>query len=145
MLRPKKYSCKEFDNKKKFLRLKNSPPPRPHNFSNGPSLTVYKKIVRNCPIKKQQRLSFPDFSNSWNFFFILSNTKCCLTIKKKYFTNFEAIKVPLIASVYLYNLKLFLYGNLILWCQLRQHLAVLHQGKMNKICRFCEFLYGSPT
>ena len=37
MLRPKKYSCKEFDNKKKFLRLKNSPPP-PHNFSNGPSL-----------------------------------------------------------------------------------------------------------
>ena len=37
MLRPKKYSCKEFDNKKKFLRLKNSPPP--HNFSNGPSLT----------------------------------------------------------------------------------------------------------
>ena len=37
MLRPKKNSYKEFDNEKKFLRLKNSPPP-PHNFSNGPSL-----------------------------------------------------------------------------------------------------------
>ena len=32
----KKNSYKEFDNKKKFLRLENSPPP--HNFSNGPSL-----------------------------------------------------------------------------------------------------------
>ena len=37
MLRPKKNSYKEFDNEKKFLRLKNSAPP--HNFSNGPSLT----------------------------------------------------------------------------------------------------------
>ena len=36
MLRPKKNSCKEFDNEKKFLQLENSPPP--HNFSNGPSL-----------------------------------------------------------------------------------------------------------
>ena len=36
MLWPKKNSCKEFDNEKKFLRLENSPPP--HNFSNGPSL-----------------------------------------------------------------------------------------------------------
>ena len=36
MLRPKKNSYKEFDNEKKFLRLKNSPPaPHPHNFSNG--------------------------------------------------------------------------------------------------------------
>ena len=34
MLGPKKYSYKEFDNKK------NSPPHRPHNFSNGPSLIV---------------------------------------------------------------------------------------------------------
>ena len=37
MLWPKKKSYKEFDNKKKFLQLENSPPP-PHNFSNGPSL-----------------------------------------------------------------------------------------------------------
>ena len=45
-INPKKYSCyglkknsyKEFDNEKKFLRLENSPPPPPHNFSNGPSL-----------------------------------------------------------------------------------------------------------
>ena len=37
MLTPKKYSYKEFDNEKKFLRLENSPP-RPRNFSNGPSL-----------------------------------------------------------------------------------------------------------
>ena len=43
-INPKKYSCfglkkysyKESDNEKKFLRLENSPPP--HNFSNGPSL-----------------------------------------------------------------------------------------------------------
>ena len=38
MLWPKKNSYKEFDNEKKFLRLKNPPPP--HNFSNGPSLIV---------------------------------------------------------------------------------------------------------
>jgi len=37
MLWPKKYSYKEFVNKKKFLRPENSPPP--HNFSNGPSLS----------------------------------------------------------------------------------------------------------
>ena len=35
---PEKNSYKEFDNKKKFLQLENSPPPPPHNFSNGPSL-----------------------------------------------------------------------------------------------------------
>ena len=35
---PEKNSYEEFDNeKKKFLRLENPPPP--HNFSNGPSLT----------------------------------------------------------------------------------------------------------
>ena len=39
MLWPKKDSYKEFDNEKKFLRLENSPPPPPHNFSNGPSLS----------------------------------------------------------------------------------------------------------
>ena len=38
MLWPKKDSYKEFDNEKKFLRLENSPLPRPHNFFNGPSL-----------------------------------------------------------------------------------------------------------
>ena len=46
-INPKKYSCfglkkysyKESDNEKKFLRLENSPPP--HNFSNGPSLNNY--------------------------------------------------------------------------------------------------------
>ena len=38
MLRPKKNSYKEFDYEKKFPRLENSPPP--HNFSNGPSLTI---------------------------------------------------------------------------------------------------------
>ena len=45
-INPKKYSCyglkknsyKEFDSEKQFLRLENSPPPPPHNFSNGPSL-----------------------------------------------------------------------------------------------------------
>ena len=33
-----KNSYKEFDNEKKFPRLENSPPPPPHNFSNGRSL-----------------------------------------------------------------------------------------------------------
>ena len=32
MLWPKKYSYKEFDNKKKFLLLENSPPPPPITF-----------------------------------------------------------------------------------------------------------------
>ena len=37
MLRPKKNSYKEFDNKTKSCGSK-IPHPRPHNFSNGPSL-----------------------------------------------------------------------------------------------------------
>ena len=44
MLWPKKYSCKEFDNEKKFQRSK-IPLPPPHNFSNGPSITS--KVLRN--------------------------------------------------------------------------------------------------
>ena len=44
MLWPKKNSYKEFDNEKKFLRLENSPPP--HNFSNGPSLSLRRKNKR---------------------------------------------------------------------------------------------------
>ena len=40
MLWPKKNSYKEFDNEKEFLRLKNSPPPPPHDFSNDPSLRL---------------------------------------------------------------------------------------------------------
>ena len=44
MLRPKKNSYKELDNEKKFLRLKNSPPPL--NFSNGPSL-IHARIHAN--------------------------------------------------------------------------------------------------
>ena len=36
MLWPKKNSYKEFDDKKRFLPLENSPPP--HNFFNGPTL-----------------------------------------------------------------------------------------------------------
>ena len=39
MLWPKKNSYKEFDNEKKFLPLENSPPPPPHNVSNGRSLS----------------------------------------------------------------------------------------------------------
>ena len=57
MLRPKKNSHKEFDNEKKFLRLKNSPPP-PHNFSNGPSLTRKFSVFTVSPskIKKTQTI-----------------------------------------------------------------------------------------
>ena len=44
MLWPKKNSYKEYDNEKKFLQLENSPPPPPHNFSNGPFLIRTFKI-----------------------------------------------------------------------------------------------------
>ena len=37
MLWAKKHSYKEFNTKETFLRLEKSPPPPPHNFSNGPS------------------------------------------------------------------------------------------------------------
>ena len=48
MLWPEKNSYKEFDNEKKFMRLGNSPP-RPHNFSDGPSLMC--KNVRLSTVK----------------------------------------------------------------------------------------------
>ena len=35
---PEKNSYKEFDNEKKIPAARKSPPPLPHNFSNGPSL-----------------------------------------------------------------------------------------------------------
>ena len=48
MLFAKKNSYKEFDSKKKFLPVENSPPP--HNFSNGPSLKggnfIYPMMLR---------------------------------------------------------------------------------------------------
>ena len=49
--------------------------------SSESQVTVYKKVVWNCPNIKmlKQRLSFPIFSNSWYFFFLRLNTKCCLT------------------------------------------------------------------
>ena len=49
--------------------------------SSESQVTVYKKVVRNCPNIKmlKQRLSLPIFSNSWYFFFLLLNKKCCLT------------------------------------------------------------------
>ena len=43
---PEKNSYNEFDNEKKFLQLENSPPL--HNFSNGPSLTLFSAIVLIC-------------------------------------------------------------------------------------------------
>ena len=47
MLWPKKNPYKEFDNEEKFRRLENSPlPPPPHNFSNGPSLSVSHRHFR---------------------------------------------------------------------------------------------------
>ena len=38
MLWAKKNTYTESDTEKKFLRLEKPRPPRPHNFSNGPSL-----------------------------------------------------------------------------------------------------------
>ena len=45
MLWPQKNSYKEFNNKKKFLRLENSPPP--HNFANGRSLNMSRYSAKN--------------------------------------------------------------------------------------------------
>ena len=39
MLLPKKNSYKKFDSEKKIPAARKSPPPLPHNFPNGPSLT----------------------------------------------------------------------------------------------------------
>ena len=40
----KKIHTRNLITKKKFLRLENSPPPRPlHNFSNGPSLNIARR------------------------------------------------------------------------------------------------------
>ena len=48
---PEENSYKEFGNEKKFLQVENSPPP--HNFSNGPSLTLpYAKIMELTLRKK---------------------------------------------------------------------------------------------
>ena len=44
MLWPKKNSCKEFDNEKKFLLLENSLP-SPNNFFNDPSLSQWTEFV----------------------------------------------------------------------------------------------------
>ena len=78
MLRPKKNSCKEFDNEKKFLQLENSPPP-PHNFSNGPSLSGAIKLLSvhfskgNLSISKLQGL---------DYYFFPENFRCKLTYTK---------------------------------------------------------------
>ena len=50
MLRPKTEFMKEFDNEKKFPRLKIPHRPPPHNFSNGPS-RIDKIFLRDpqCP------------------------------------------------------------------------------------------------
>ena len=53
MLWPKKKTYKEFDNKKKFLRLENSPLPR--KSSNGPSLSGL-KISRLWSASRNLRL-----------------------------------------------------------------------------------------
>ena len=50
MLPPKKNSCKEFHNEKKFLRLDNPLPP-PHNFSYGPSLIRMLTILLFSQVK----------------------------------------------------------------------------------------------
>ena len=45
MLWNKKNLHKESANEKKFRRLENSPPPHPHNFSNGPSLNINFELI----------------------------------------------------------------------------------------------------
>ena len=44
----KKIPARAVSKKKKFVQAENSPPPPPHHFSNGPSLTLYVKFVKNC-------------------------------------------------------------------------------------------------
>ena len=53
MLWPKKNSYKEFDNKKRFLPLENSPPPPPHNFSkwSDPKVPIVREEVATHPGK----------------------------------------------------------------------------------------------
>ena len=60
MLQPKKNSHKEFDNEKKFLRLENSPPPPPHNFSNGPSLSGVRTLI--ITISPSRSIQLPQYS-----------------------------------------------------------------------------------
>ena len=71
MLWPKKNSYKEFHNKKKFLRLENSPPP--HNFSNGPSLTCEcrKAYDQNCVVAKKPFHALFPFKMIFCFLLIL--------------------------------------------------------------------------
>ena len=64
---PEKNSYKEFDNKKKFLQLENSPPP--HNFSNGPSLTI---LSLDEHLYKTNNRHFWNCQRTWLFF---ANTK----------------------------------------------------------------------
>ena len=82
--KPKKNSYKEFDNEKKFLRLENSPPPPPHKFSNGPSLTGDGCLREPCFEKRSGLIIFTEliapyqgkygFRNPGNF--CLWNPKC---------------------------------------------------------------------
>ena len=60
MLRPKKSSCKEFDNEKKILRLEISPPPPPPppiTFFNGPSL-IHFVIKLSTPLFSSKEIKF---------------------------------------------------------------------------------------
>ena len=55
--------------RKKFLRLKNSPPP-PHNFSNGPSLTLVTWSILNHSLfcdGIQKAVLFCNLFRRWNF------------------------------------------------------------------------------
>ena len=49
---PEKNSYKAFDNEKKFLRLENSLPPPPHNFFNGPSLSLILRKSRSRSLSR---------------------------------------------------------------------------------------------
>ena len=60
MLWPKKNSYKEFDNEKKFLRLKNSPHPTPpprQNVSSGPSLSGVHTLMITMSLSRSIQLS----------------------------------------------------------------------------------------
>ena len=73
---PEKNSYKEFDNEKKFLRLENSPPPPPHNFSNG--LSLKDRLPATLPvINNLINSSFASncFAHAWKSAVVISNLK----------------------------------------------------------------------
>ena len=116
MLRPKKPLCKEFDNEKTFLRLKNSHPPPPHNFSNGPSLrslqlgvlrdvTWYVLVVfNNMPVRSSYGHCRIGPSRKYNSFLLVRNYANLPVINSNHITKYN--------KKHIFNYMLYILSNL---------------------------------